>query len=326
MEAEKKIAETQPGILEALENLVEPATRGDPESPLRWTCKSTYHLRDELVGQGYTISQRQVGTLLAGLGYSLQAPRKTEEGGEHPDRDAQFTYLNEYVKAFQAQGLPVISVDTKKKEKIGKYANIGREYQKTGQPQRVKVYDFVDQTLGKVAPYGIYDIGRNEGFVNVGISHDTAEFAVNSIRTWWYEMGLPAYSTAPALLITADGGGSNGSRVRLWKVELQALANELNRGIHVCHFPPGTSKWNKIEHKMFCYISKNWRGRPLISREAVVKLISSTTTTTGLRIRAKLDETVYKKGRKVSDEELSAVNIERASFHGEWNYIIHPTL
>jgi hypothetical protein len=324
-EAEKKITVKQPRILEALENLVEPVTRGDPESPLRWTCKSTYHLRDELLGQGYQISQPQVGKLLASLGYSLQAPRKIDEGGTHPDRDAQFMYINAQVKRFQRRGLPVISVDTKKKENIGNYANKGREYQPKGQPTPVKVYDFVDKTLGKVAPYGIYDIGRNEGFVNVGMSYDTAEFAVNSIRTWWYEMGQPAYPNPPALLITADGGGSNGSRVRLWKIELQKLADELNLTIHVCHFPPGTSKWNKIEHNMFCYISQNWRGRPLISRETVIKLISNTTTTTGLRIRATLDERVYKKGRKVSDEELATVNIERAKFHGEWNYTIKPT-
>jgi hypothetical protein len=323
-EVEKKITDTRPGILEALENLVEPVTRGDPESPLRWTCKSTYHLRDKLLLQGYTISQPQVGKLLRGLGYSLQAPRKTDEGGEHPDRDAQFTYINAQVKIFQARGLPVISVDTKKKENIGNYANKGREYKPKGQPTPVKVYDFVDKTLGKVAPYGIYDIGRNEGLVNVGISHDTAEFAVHSIRTWWYEMGQPVYPAASALLITADGGGSNGSRVRLWKLELQKLADELHMDIHVCHFPPGTSKWNKIEHKMFCYISQNWRGRPLISRETVVQLISNTTTTTGLRIRAELDEKVYKKGRKVSDEELATVNIERATFQGKWNYTIKP--
>jgi hypothetical protein len=324
VEGEKKITVTQPGILEALENLVEPVTRGDPESPLRWTCKSTYHLRDELWLQGYIISQPQVGKLLVGLGYRLQAPRKTEEGGAHPDRDAQFTYINAQVKRFQALGLPVISVDTKKKENIGNYANKGREYEPQGQPRPVKVYDFVDKKLGKVAPYGIYDIGRNEGFVNVGISYDTAEFAVNSIRTWWYEMGQSVYPSATTLFITADGGGSNGSRVRLWKIELQKLANELHMEIHVSHFPPGTSKWNKIEHKMFCYISQNWRGRPLINRETVVKLISNTTTTTGLRIRAKLDEHVYKKGRKVSDEELATVNIERATFQGKWNYTIKP--
>jgi hypothetical protein len=287
----KKITEKQPGILEDLEKLVEPLSRGDPESPLRWTCKSTYQLRDELMAQGYTISQPQVGKLLE-LEYSLQAPSKTQEGGSHPDRDAQFNYINEQVKAFQARGLPAISVDTKKKENIGNYANKGREYHKKGQPPQVKVYDFVDKKSGKVAPYGIYDMGKNEGFVNVGISHDTAEFAVNSIRTW--------------------------------KIELQKLADELDMNIHVCHFPPGTSKWNKIEHKMFCYITKNWRGRPLSSRETVVNLIGNTTTTKGLKIKAILDENVYEKGRKVTDEELAAVNIEYADFHGEWNYTIKP--
>lgn len=268
------------------------------------------------------MSQPQVGKLLADLGYSLQAPRKTEEGGEHPDRDAQFVHIGEQVKRFRSLGLPVISVDTKKKENIGNYANKGREYRPKGQPKHVRVYDFVDKSLGKVSPYGIYDIGRNEGFVNVGISYDTAEFAVNSIRAWWYEMGRSVYPDASELLITADGGGSNGYRVRLWKTELQKLADESDMDINVCHFPPGTSKWNKIEHKMFCHISKNWRGRPLTSRETVVKLISSTTTAKGLRIRAKLDERIYEKGRKISDCELAAVNIEHAKFCGKWNYVI----
>jgi hypothetical protein len=320
----KKITEKQPGILEDLENLVEPLSRGDPESPLRWTCKSTYQLRDELISQGYTISQPQVGKLLVKLEYSLQAPSKTQEGGDHLDRDAQFNYINEQVKAFQAHGLPVISVDTKKKENIGNYANKGREYHKKGQPLQVKVYDFVDKKLGKVAPYGIYDMGKNEGFVNVGISHDTAEFAVNSIRTWWFQMGQPEYLNPTDLLLTADCGGSNGYRVRLWKIELQKLADELDLSIHVCHFPPGTSKWNKIEHKMFCYITKNWRGRPLCSRGTVVKLIGNTTTVKGLKIKAKLDENIYEKGRTVTDEELAAVNIAYADFHGEWNYTIKP--
>jgi hypothetical protein len=297
-------------------------TRGDPESPLRWICKSTSHLRDELLSQGYVISQPQVGKLLAELGYSLQAPRKTEEGGEHPDRDKQFAHIDEQVGKFQALGLPAISVDTKKKENIGNYANKGREYQPKGRPRHVKVYDFADKTLGKVSPYGICDIGRNEGFVNVGISRDTAEFAVNSIRAWWHEMGQPAYPNATKLLITADGGGSNGSRVRLWKTELQSFADESDLDVHVCHFPPGTSKWNKIEHKMFCHIPRNWRGRPLTSREAVVSLIRNTTTTKGLRIRAKLDERTYEKGRKISDSELAAVNIEHAEFCGKWNYTI----
>ena len=320
----KKITEKQPGILEDLEKLVEPLSRGDPVSPLRWTSKSTYRLRDELVSQGYQISQPQVGKLLGELEYSLQAPRKNQEGGNHPDRDEQFNYINEQVQAFQQRRAPAISVDTKKKENIGNYGNKGREYHPKGQPSQVKVHDFVDKALGKVAPYGIYDLEKNEGFVNVGISHDTAEFAVNSIRNWWYEMGQPEYPQAAELLITADCGGSNGYRVRLWKIELQKLADELGLSIQVCHFPPGTSKWNKIEHKMFCYISENWRGRPLISRQTVVKLISHTTTRKGLKIKAKLDENVYDKGRKVTDEELAAVNIEHADFHGEWNYTIKP--
>ena len=318
----KKITEKQSGILEDLENLVEPLSRGDPESALRWTCKSTYKLRDELVVQGYSISQYQVWKLLVELDYSLQAPSKTEEGGNHPDRDDQFNYINEQVKEFHKRGLPAISVDTKKKENIGNYANKGREYHKKGEPPQVRVYDFIDKELGKVAPYGIYDLGRNEGFVNVGISSDTAEFAVNSIRTWWYEMGQAEYSQATELLITADCGGSNGNRVRLWKMELQKLADELGLNIQVCHFPPGTSKWNKIEHKMFCYISENWRGRSLISREVVVNLIGNTSTNKGLKIKAQLDERLYEKGRKITDEELATVNIERADFHGEWNYTI----
>lgn len=325
MGGEKKTIEKHPGIVPVLESLVEPFTRGDPDSPLRWTSKSTRRLRDELRRQGYTVSQPHVGKLLDDLGYSLQAPRKTEEGGTHPDRDAQFLSIHAQVYALYICGGPTISVDAKKKENIGNYRNAGREYQKKGQPVTVKVYDFVDKTLGKVVPYGIYDMGRNEGFVNVGVSADTAEFAVNSIRKWWETMGRTAYPYAPALLITADGGGSNSSRSRLWKVELQRLANELAMAIHVCHYPPGTSKWNKIEHRLFAYISKNWRGKPLISRDAVVHLISHTTTQQGLTIRAQLDEQVYEKGRKVSDEALAAVNIERATFHGEWNYIIHPS-
>ena len=319
---EKKITAKQPGILDASENLVGPVTRGDPESSLRRTCKSTYRLRDELLLQGYSVSQSRVCKLPAELGYGLRSPRKTGEGGEHPDRDAQFMYIDGQVRRFRDIGLPVISVDTKKKENIGNYANRGREYRPKGRPERVKVYDFVDKTLGKVSPYGIYDISRNEGFVNVGISYDTAEFAVSSIRAWWYEMGQPAYPKATGLLITADGGGSNGSGVRLWKTELQKLADELSLDIHVCHFPPGTGKWNKTEHKMFCHISKNWRGRPLVSRETVVRLISSTTTKAGLRIRARLDENICEKGRKVSDKELATVNIERGKFCGKWNYTI----
>lgn len=317
--------ETFPEILQRLEGLVEPFTRGDPESPLRWVSKSTRRLQDELGRQGYPVSHMQVGKLLDELGYSLQALRKSDEGGIHPDRDAQFEYIHQQVYAVDICGGPTLSVDAKKKEKIGNYANTGREYRKKGQAIPVKVYDFVDKELGKVVPYGIYDMGRNEGFVNVGISADTAEFAVNSIRKWWHLMGRVAYPYAPALLLTADGGGSNSSRSRLWKFELQRLANELALRIFVCHYPPGTSKWNKIEHRMFAHISKNWRGKPLSSRDTVVNLISHTTTEQGLTIHAQLDEQIYEKGRKVSDEEFAAVNIERAMFHGEWNYIIHPT-
>lgn len=320
----KKVVEKQPTLLSELEGLVEPLSRGDPESPLRWTCKSTYNLRDELLAKGYTISQPKVGELLSGLGYSLQSNRKTKEGSNHPDRNAQFEYLTERVTSFQRSGLPAISVDTKKKENIGNYANKGKEYGKKGYPEEVNVYDFINKELGKVAPYGIYDLFRNEGFVNVGISCDTAEFAVNSIRSWWYEMGKAEYPHATELLITADCGGSNGYRVRLWKIELQKFADETGMIINVCHFPPGTSKWNKIEHRMFCFISQNWRGRPLITRGTVVNLIGNTKTKSGLKIKAKLDENIYEKGKKVTDEELENVCIEKSDFHGEWNYKIKP--
>lgn len=298
--------------------------RGDPESPLRWTCKSTYNLCQQLVLQGYQISQRTVCDLLSQLGYSLQSNRKTEEGGIHPDRNAQFEYINEMIKQFESRGFPAISVDTKKKENVGNYANKGKEYEKKGNPKKVKVYDFIDKKLGKVAPYGIYDLCQNEGFVNVGISSDTAEFAVNSIRSWWNQMGSLKYKDATELMITADCGGSNGNRVRLWKVELQKLANEIGMIINVCHFPPGTSKWNKIEHKMFCHISRNWRGKPLISRQTVVNLIGSTKTNKGLKIKAILDENIYEKGKKISNEELNEVELEKSQFHGEWNYKIKP--
>ncbi|MDI6782297.1 MAG: ISAzo13 family transposase [bacterium] len=320
----KKVTQKQPTLLKALECLVEPLTRGNPESPLRWTCKSTYKLRDELVAKGYQISQPKVGELLSELGYSLQSNRKTDEGGKHPDRNAQFEKINETVKSFQEQGLPSISVDTKKKENIGNYANKGKEYHKKGQPEEVNVYDFINKELGKVAPYGIYDLFKNEGFVNVGISSDTAEFAVNSIRSWWDEMGKAEYPNATQLLITADCGGSNGYKVRLWKTELQEFADETGMIINVCHFPPGTSKWNKIEHRMFCCISQNWRGKPLITRETVVNLIGNTKTKTGLKIKAKLDENIYEKGRKITDKELESICIEKSDFHGEWNYKIKP--
>jgi hypothetical protein len=293
---------------------------------LRWVSKSLEHLHQELRAQGYRIGRTQVREILTQeLEYRLQAPRKTAEGGSHPDRDRQFVYIAEHVKWFQSQGWPAISVDAKKKENIGNYRTPGREYQRKGQPIHVKVYDFVDRTLGKAVPYGIYDLAANDGFVNVGVSADTAEFAVNSIRVWWTQIGLGRYPHVPALLITADGGGSNGYRVRLWKVELQKLAHDLGICIHVCHYPPGTSKWNPIEHRLFSAISKNWRGTPLSSRTVILHLIAHTTTKTGLTVQVQLDERVYQKGRIVTREELATVSIERAPFHGEWNYIIHPS-
>jgi len=320
----KHLIETQPGLREALDRLVAPLTRGDPESPLRWVSKSTYHLSDALRPQGFTMSPMSVGRVLEQLDYSLQAPSKTREGGDHPDRDAQFGYIHRMVHWFQWCGCPTLSVDAKKKEKIGDFRPVGREYQPKGHPPPVRVYDFLDRQLGKVTPYGIYDMGRNHGFVNVGISADTAEFAVNSLRKWWYFIGQHIYPVAPAWLLTADGGGSNGTRVRLWKTELQQLANEVMKAIYVCHYPPGTSKWNPIEHRMFSQISDNWRGEPLTSREVVVNRINHAHTETGLRIVAQLDERIYPKGRKVTDEDFEAVNIERAAFHGEWNYLIKP--
>ena len=320
----KKLIDRHADLLDDLESLVDPDSRGDPESPLRWTSKSTYKLSEELEEKGYGVSQRSVYSLLTDLDYSLQSNKKMKEGTNHPDRDAQFQYIYERVKYFQSHNNPVISVDTKKKENIGEFKNEGKEYHKKGTPVEVNVHDFADKNLGKVSPYGVYDISRNKGWVNVGISADTAEFAVHSIRCWWYVMGKKAYPRTRELLITADCGGSNGHRVRLWKVELQKLATELESKISVCHFPPGTSKWNKIEHRMFSYITKNWRGKPLITRETVVKLIASTKTTKGLEIRSMLDENVYEKGIKVTDEELSAVHIIQADFHGEWNYTIMP--
>lgn len=322
----KPLSETDPDILLSLNKLVDPVTRGDPESPLCWTSKSTTTLARELTAMGHSVSQRSVWNLLDELGYSMQSNRKSNEGSKHPDRDAQFQFVSDTVSTFLNAGLPAISVDTKKKELIGNYKNGGAEWEKKGSPHRVNTYDFVDKELGKVAPYGVYDIAQNKGWVNVGISKDTAEFAVESIRRWWYTMGRSNYPDANHLLITADGGGSNGSRVRLWKIKLQELANELNLTILVRHFPPGTSKWNKIEHRMFCHITENWRGRPLISREIVVQLIGSTTTSAGLEIKAALDNCTYKSGIKVSDQELESVNLYRENFHGEWNYEIRPII
>lgn len=316
----KRLTDKDPALLRDLDALVEPTTRGDPQSPLRWTCKSTPRLAKELVARGHQVSQRSVCDLLAQLDYSLQATRKIHEGGRHADRDAQFGYIANTVAQYQARGDPVVSVDTKKKELIGDFKNGGREWQPKGHPEGVRVYDFIDPRLGKVSPYGVYDVAANQGWVSVGITHDTAEFAVESIRRWWREMGQPLYPAAQHLLITADCGGSNGYRVRLWKVELQKLADELAMVIQVCHFPPGTSKWNKIEHRMFCHITENWRGRPLVSREVVVNLIGNTTTTEGLHIQAQLDEKDYPAGLKVSDQQLAALAMERDDFHGEWNY------
>jgi transposase len=320
----KKLTENHPDILQALESLVDPLSRGDPESPLRWTIKSLRKLTTELNRKGYGVSFRSVGDLLKELGYSLQGNKKVIEGSSHPDRDAQFNYINNKVNTYQNSHLPVISVDTKKKENIGAYKNKGREYSPKKMPIKVNTYDFADKQLGKVAPYGVYDITHNKGWVSVGVSHDTSEFAVQTIRTWWYRMGKALYPNSKEILITADGGGSNGSRVRLWKKELQKLANEIHMEIAVCHFPPGTSKWNKIEHRMFSFISQNWRGKPLLTQSTVIDLISATSTSSGLTITALLDEKIYEKGKKVSDEEFEKIKIERDEFHGEWNYKIKP--
>jgi len=313
-----------PRLLEDLERLVDPTTRGDPMSPLRWTCKSTRKLSDELQRQGHDVSHQTVALLLHAAGYSLQSNRKTREGGSHPDRNAQFEFINARVLAFQKRKQPVISVDTKKKEQIGDFKNNGEEWQPEGQPEEVRAKDFLDKRLGKVIPYGLYDQTLNKGWVSVGIDHDTAEFATETIRRWWKEMGRPTYRAAKELLITADGGGSNGTRNRLWKVCLQHLADETGLQIGVCHFPPGTSKWNKIEHRMFCHITQNWRGRPLTSRAVVVNLIGSTRTSTGLEIHSELDENEYPTGMKVTDEQLGGVRMKKNRFHGEWNYTILP--
>jgi hypothetical protein len=321
----KRLTESDPELLKALEDLVEPASRGDPMSPLRWTCKSTAHLAGELSRQGHPISPWTVGKLLKADGYSLQGNRKTKEGASHPDRNQQFEHINEWVQQFQQRGQPVISVDTKKKELIGPFKNGGREWRPKGEPEEVKVHDFMDPQLGKVIPYGVYDLSRNEGWVSVGIDHDTARFAVQAIGRWWRKMGAKRYPQAKELLITADGGGSNSSRCRLWKVALQELAIRLGMPIHVSHFPPGTSKWNKIEHRMFCHITQNWRGRPLVSHDVVVNLIARTTTQTGLKVRAELDRGSYPTGVKVSDMELGTVHIKPDEFHGDWNYAILPT-
>jgi transposase len=317
----KQAVEEDPSLLVDLEKLLEPVTRGHPESPLRWTCKSVRKLAEELQQQGHGTSYRSVARLLDHLGYSLQANRKTREGSGHPDRNAQFEYLYEKVRNFQRRGQPVISVDTKKKERIGDFKNQGQEWRPQGEPERVRVHDF---GRTHVRPYGVYDQTRNEGWVSVGVDHDTATFAVESIRRWWRWMGQKAYPVAEQLLITADAGGSNGVRVRLWKVELQKFANETGLRITVCHFPPGTSKWNKIEHRLFSFISQNWRGRPLRSHEVVVNLIANTTTKQGLKVRARLDRNAYPSGVKVTAQEWAAVSLKPDKFHGEWNYSIYP--
>ena len=320
----KKTVDTDPTLLRDLELLVDPLTRGDPASPLRWTCKSVRKLAVALKRKGHSTSHRMVAELLQKLGYSLQANRKTKEGSQHPDRNAQFEHINRKVKEYLKHGEPVISVDTKKKELVGEFKNGGREVQPQGHPEQVRVHDFETQSLGRATPYGVYDMGRNEGWVSVGIDHDTATFAVESIRRWWQQMGRPVYWQTRRLLITADAGGSNGSRLRLWKVELQKLADETGLQIGVCHFPPGTSKWNKIEHRMFSYVTENWRGRPLVSHEVIVNLIANTTTEKGLVVRSELDTGRYPPGVKVSDEELAAVRLKRSRFHGDWNYFVQP--
>jgi hypothetical protein len=320
----KRLTESDPGLLRALELLVDPTTRGDPMSPLRWTCKSTARLAEELTQQSHPIGAWSVGALLRESGYSLQGNRKTKEGTGHPDRNAQFEHINAAVKRLQKRGQPVISVDTKKKELVGQFKNAGREWQPKGAPEQVDVHDFPDPQLGKVIPYGVYDLSKNEGWVSVGIDHDTAQFAVQAIGRWWKKMGSKRYPAAKELLITADGGGSNGSRCRLWKVALQELANSLSIPIHVCHFPPGTSKWNKIEHRMFCHITQNWRGRPLVSHDVIINLIANTTTQAGLRIRAELDKGAYPIGIKITKAELTELNLKLEKFHGDWNYTLRP--
>jgi hypothetical protein len=321
----KRLTKTDQTLLAALDALVEPTARGDPMSPLRWTNKSTRKLAAELTKQGHPVSHEKVAQLLLELDYRLQGTRKTKEGSAHPDRDAQFQYINQQVQLCQARGQPVVSVDAKKKELIGDFANKGKEYQPQGRPERVRVYDFADKSLGKGLPYGVYDQTANGGWVSVGMDHDTAQFAVETLRRWWWQRGVKRYPAATDLLVTAAGGGSNGSRCRLWKLELQQLADETGLNITVCHFPPGTSKWNKIEHRMFCHITKNWRGRPLISHEVVVNLIANTTTRKGLRIEAQLDTSKYATGIKVTAKHMAQLNLHRADFHGkDWNYTIKP--
>jgi DDE family transposase len=320
----KKTVDVDPTLREDLEKLINPTERGDPESPLRWTSKSLRHLAKELKLLGHQTSHRMVAEILHDLGYSLQGNRKTLEGSSHPDRDAQFEHINGQAQEYFATSDPVISVDTKKKELVGEFKNGGREWRPQGMAERVKVHDFVDPDLGRAIPYGVYDLAANSGWVSVGVDHDTSSFAVETIRCWWSSMGCERYPGAERLLITADGGGSNGVRSRLWKVELQKLADEIGIPLSVSHFPPGTSKWNKIEHRLFSFITQNWRGKPLVSHEVIVNLIASTTTEKGLRVQAKLDQAKYPTGRKVSDREIDELDLRPDSFHGEWNYTIYP--
>jgi transposase len=322
----KKLTEKYPELLPTLNKVVESTTRGDPESPLLWTARSQRNLVEALEAKGYRISKHSLANLLQELGYSLQGNRKKQEGAQHPDRNAQFEHINEMVRQQLAAGEPAVSVDTKKKELVGSFKNAGQELRPQGDPENVNVHDFPSQGEGKAIPYGVYDLAENEAWVSVGISHDTAEFAVATLRTWYYELGQSFYPNATSLLITADGGGSNGYRVRLWKVELQKLANELQIPIMVCHLPPGTSKWNKIEHRLFSFISQNWRGKPLVTHQVIVDLISATTTRTGLKVYSRLDERHYQTNRRVSDKQIENVILEPDSWHGEWNYTIHPNL
>jgi hypothetical protein len=320
----RPLTATDPTLLRDLERLVEPATRGDPRSPLRWTCKSTGKLAAALQAQGHQVSARKVAQLLRDLGYRLQAPRKTREGKQHPDRDAQFQHIAAQTRAFQRRGQPVISVDTKKKELVGDFQPKGREWQPAYQPEEVRVHDFQDEELGKAIPYGVYDVTRDVGWVSVGIDHDTAAFAGAAIGQWWQRLGQATYPRATEVLVVADGGGSNGSRNRLWKWALQQFADATGLKVSVCHFPPGTSKWNKIEHRLFCYISQNWRGRPLVSLQVIVSLIGTTKTETGLTVHAALDTNAYPTGVKVTDEQYATIQLHRADFHGDWNYTITP--
>jgi transposase len=320
----KRLADKDPGLKVALERLVEPLTRGDPMSPLRWTCKSVQNLASALKKQGHKVSPSTVGRLLYEMGYSMQSVRKTKEGTQHPDRNAQFEHINATVEDFQARGQPAVSVDTKKKELIGDFKNAGREWQPQGEPETADVHDFPTDAVGKAIPYGVYDVARNEAWVSVGDDHDTPAFAVASIRQWWRTMGEPAYPDARQLLITADAGGSNGYRARAWKAELQAFADETKLEIRVCHFPPGTSKWNKIEHRLFCHITRNWRGKPLTTFESIVSLIGATRTTQGLRVKARRDHGTYPTGVEISKDEMKRLNIRPSDFHGEWNYSVVP--